>query len=256
MYFTYRSRAVAPALACALVAVLGGSSAAGAGSTGGAAAGSVADAPAADAPAPDIPADRSPSPTATTEPVPAKTPSSVDATRIVNASLTIPSIDIKALRVVPYKGTTDDWPGTRIQDRGIAASPYGPDGGVGPGQIGNYLVTGHRLSAGGPLREVPSLKTGDRVFVTAGGTTYEYKITESRITSFRSASSLADQRAAVPGSPGKQPTKAMITLSTCATPEDNAAGNFWRDDRHNPEHRIDKVGELVATEKASTSAGD
>ncbi|MYV51322.1 sortase [Streptomyces sp. SID3212] len=171
---------------------------------------------------------------------------------MVNATLTIPSIDIKALRVVPYQGTTDDWPGTRIQDRGIAASPYGPHGGVGPGQVGNYLVTGHRLSAGGPLREVPSLKTGDRVFVTAKGIIYEYRITESRITSFRSASSLADQRAAVPGFPGKQPTKAMITLSTCATPEDNAAGNFWRDDRHNPEHRIDKVGELVAEKKAST----
>jgi sortase A len=187
--------------------------------------------------------------------VPATPPPGEQATRIVNASLTIPSIDIKALRIVPYKGTTDDWPGTRIQDRGIAASPYGPDGGVGPGEVGNYLVTGHRLSAGGPLGKVPSLKTGDRVFVTAGGTTYEYKITESRVTSFRSASSLADQRAAVPGSPGKQPTKAMITLSTCATPEDNAAGNFWRDDRHNPEHRIDKIGELVATKKASTSGG-
>ncbi|MET9483307.1 class E sortase [Streptomyces sp. NPDC006638] len=261
MYSTYRSRAVVPALACALAAVLGGSSAVGAGG-----ADSAAGAPAGGPPAsvavrgagtvtgmsdagsattaPSAPSVAAPS-------VPAPSPRA-PSPRIVNATLTIPSIDIKALRVVPYQGTTDDWPGTRIQDRGIAASPYGPDGGVGPGQVGNYLVTGHRLSAGGPLREVPSLKTGDRVFVTAGGVTYEYRITESRITSFRSASSLADQRAAVPGFPGKQPTKAMITLSTCATPEDNAAGNFWRDDRHNPEHRIDKVGELVAEKKAST----
>jgi sortase A len=169
---------------------------------------------------------------------------------VLNATLTIPSIDIRSLRVVPYKGTTDDWPGTRIQDRGIAASPYGAHGGVGPGQVGNYLVTGHRLSAGGPLNRIPSLHAGDPVLVTAGGKIYTYKITETRTTSFRSAHSLAEQRAAVPGFPGKHPTQAMITLSTCATPEDNAAGNFWRDSRHNPEHRIDKVGVLVKTQQA------
>jgi sortase A len=152
--------------------------------------------------------------------------------------------------VVPYEGTTDDWPGTRIQDRGVAASPYGPHGGVGPGEIGNYLVTAHRLSAGGPLRDLPALEVGESVFVTSGGTVHEYRITETRKTSFRSERSLAEQRAAVPGKPGERPTKAMITVSTCATPEDDAAGNFWRDAKGNPEHRIDKVGVLVSSTKA------
>ncbi|MCW2808460.1 MAG: peptidase [Marmoricola sp.] len=36
----------------------------------------------------------------------------------------------------------------------------------------------------------------------------------------------------------------MLTLSTCATPEVHAAGNFWSDERGNPDHRIDKVGVL------------
>ena len=36
----------------------------------------------------------------------------------------------------------------------------------------------------------------------------------------------------------------MITLSTCATAEDHAAGNYWADEFHNPEHRIDKIGVL------------
>jgi sortase A len=39
----------------------------------------------------------------------------------------------------------------------------------------------------------------------------------------------------------------MITLSTCATPEDHARGNYWADAFGNPEHRIDKIGTLVAT---------
>ncbi|WP_432250587.1 class E sortase [Streptomyces sanyensis] len=173
-------------------------------------------------------------------------PSPEDA-RTRTALLSVPAIGLEDLRVVPYEGTTDDWPGTRIQNRGVAASPYGPDGGVGPGQVGNYLVTAHRLSAGGPLRDLPALEAGDLVRVSDGNRVYEYEITETRWTSFRSERSLAEQRAAVPGHPGERPTRAMITLSTCATPEDDAAGNYWRDDRGNPEHRIDKVGVLRAT---------
>ncbi|MEU9860143.1 class E sortase [Streptomyces sp. NPDC047971] len=167
-----------------------------------------------------------------------------------NAEMAIPSIGIQELTVVPYEGTTDDPAGTRIQDRGVAASPYGERGGVGPGEIGNYLVTAHRLSAGGPMRDLPSVGVGDKVQVTFGDTVYEYTITETRTTSFRSAASLAEQRAAVPGEPGEKPTRAMITLSTCATPEDDAAGNFWRDAQGNPEHRIDKIGVLSATRTA------
>jgi len=166
--------------------------------------------------------------------------------RTAAATLTIPSVGIRDLRIVPYEGTTDDWPGTHIQDRSIAASPYGPHGGVGPGEVGNYLVTGHRLSAGGPFREVPSAKVGDKILITTGDVTYTYTITGTRRTDFRSARSLAEQRAAVPGHPGEKPTKAMITVSTCATPEDNAAGNFWRDAKDNPQHRIDKIGVLTS----------
>lgn len=168
----------------------------------------------------------------------------------VTAELSIPSIGVDELDVVPYEGTTDDRAGTVIQDRGVAASPYGERGGVGPGEIGNYLVTAHRLSAGGPLRALPSVDVGDAVHVTAGDTVYTYKIVETRSTSFRSDRSLAEQRAAVPGEPGEKPTRAMITLSTCATPEDDAAGNFWRDVQGNPEHRIDKVGVLTSQRPA------
>jgi sortase A len=51
----------------------------------------------------------------------------------------------------------------------------------------------------------------------------------------------------VPGSPGTSPTRAFLTLSTCATWEDHAAGNYWADELHNPEHRVDKIGVLVWT---------
>lgn len=186
---------------------------------------------------------------ATTAPAvaPAAVPPVPVDVRTQESTLSIPSAGVSGLRVVPYEGTTDDVPGTRIQDRGLAASPYGVRGGVGPGQVGNFLVTAHRLSAGGPLRNLPAVGTGDTVRVTAGGAEYTYEIVATRRTSFRSARSLEEQRAAVPGSPGATPTQAMITISTCATPEDHAEGNFWSDPQGNPEHRVDKIGVLRAT---------
>ncbi|MFB7591329.1 class E sortase [Streptomyces sp. NPDC056169] len=196
----------------------------------------------------------SPDSTATAPPLTASaapaTPPAPSPQEPVTAEMSIPSIGIENLHVTPYEGTTDDREGTRIQDRGVAASPYGERGGVGPGEIGNYLVTAHRLSAGGPLRDLPSVEVGDLVHITAEGTVYTYEIVETRTTSFRSARSLAEQRAAVPGEPDGKPTRAMLTLSTCATPEDDAAGNFWRDAQNNPEHRIDKIGMLVSTRTA------
>jgi sortase A len=152
---------------------------------------------------------------------------------------------VHGLTVVPYRGRTDDGPGTRIQDRGVAASPHGPRGGTGPGGLGNYQVTAHRTSSTKAFARLPALRTGHLVKVRAGRVVYVYEIRRTRSTSFRSERSLAAQRAAVPGRPGAAPTQAFITLSTCATQEDHARGNFWSDRFGNPEHRIDKIGVLV-----------
>ncbi|MDI9883765.1 class E sortase [Streptomyces sp. HNM0645] len=245
----HASRAVPTALAGALVAVLAACSpAAGGARTSDRPAAAPGTSPAATETPRSHPSASAPPATAfapASAPSASGTPEPPGSARTRPATLSIPSIGLVDLRVVPYQGTTDDWPGTRIQDLGVAASPYGERGGAGPGEVGNYLVTAHRLSAGGPLRDLPSLGVGEPVVVASGGKVYEYRITEHRRTSFRSARSLAEQRAAVPGFPGRTATQPMITISTCATPEDNAAGNFWRDDRNNPEHRIDRVGVLT-----------
>ncbi|MEY2233282.1 MULTISPECIES: class E sortase [Streptomyces] len=193
-------------------------------------------------------------PPAVVTPAAAPAPPAAPASAPVESTLSIPAAGITGLRVVPYEGTTDDVPGTRIQDLGVAASPYGKRGGVGPGQVGNFLITAHRLSAGGPLGRLPTVAPGDTVRVTVGEVVYTYEITETRKTSFRSEPSLGEQRAPVPGKPGAAPTQAMITISTCATPEDHAEGNFWSDAQGNPEHRIDKIGVLRKTSGA-TPAG-
>jgi sortase A len=200
-------------------------------------------------------------PSATPTPVPTPAPSAtttapppayqVSDGRPRDAALTIPDLGLRDLRVVSYRGHTDDAPGTAIQNDGRAASPSGPRGGVGPGGIGNYQVTAHRTSSTRAFERLPDLRRGDRVLVRAGGVEYVYRIVATRETSFRSPRSLREQRAAVPGRPGVAPTRAMITLSTCATQEDHAEGNYWADEFDNPEHRIDKIGVLVDTRPAA-----
>ena len=102
------------------------------------------------------------------------------------ARLSIPALDIEDLRVRPHRGTPDDARGTRIQNRGIAASPYGTGGLVGPGGIGNYVITAHRLSSTQAFLDLPDLRNDDEVHVTAGGRRYTYRIVDTRRTSFRS----------------------------------------------------------------------
>ena len=209
------------------------------------------------APAPQAssvrPTSASPSPTPVTSPIEPATRTRQQAPKLLasegkprEARLTIPALHIKNLRVKPYRGSPDDARGTRIQNRGIAASPYGPDGGVGPGGIGNHIITAHRTSSTRAFAALPKLRIGARVHLVTGGYRYTYRIVTTRQTSFRSAKSLAKQSAPVPRRPGARPTKAMITLSTCRTPEDRAEGNYWSDEFGNPEHRIDKIGELIA----------
>jgi sortase A len=186
--------------------------------------------------------DPGPEPEAKPEP-----PFTVSDGRPRDALLSIPRLGLRDLEVIAYRGFTDDAPGTEIQNEGRAASPHGPRGGVGPGGIGNYQVTAHRTSSTRAFEFLPDLRPGARVVVRAGGVEHVYRITATRETSFRSPRSLREQRAAVPGHPGRQPSKAMITLSTCATTEDHAAGSYWADEFDTPEHRIDKIGVLVAT---------
>jgi sortase A len=164
--------------------------------------------------------------------------------------MSIPALGMRDFPVVRYRGSPDDAAGTVLQNAGEMASPRGPRGGVGPGEVGNYIVTGHRLTGAAPLRYSPSLRAGDRIRVRSAGTVYVYEVRRTRWTSFRQPGSLRAQRAPVPGRPNEAASRPMITLSTCATLEDHAVGNYWSDEFDNPEHRIDKIGVLVATRPA------
>lgn len=192
-----------------------------------------------------------PTPSATSSPTPEASAEPEPQAREPRRSfVSIPELGMSDFPVVRYPGSPDDAPGTALQNAGEMASPRGPRGGVGPGEVGNFIVTGHRLSGTAPLRYSPLLRRGDRISVRSGDTVFVYEVRRTRWTSFREPASLRAQRAEVPGRPGETATRAMITLSTCATIEDHAVGNYWSDEFDNPEHRIDKIGVLVATRPA------
>lgn len=103
-----------------------------------------------------------------------------------------------------------------------------------PGAIGNFAVAGHRGKSG-PFVPLPDLKPGAEVIVETRTAIYTYKLTNTPkdLTVDHTATWVLDS---VPGRPKEKPTKALITLITCA--------NFFR----SPERTI-AFGELVDTVK-------
>jgi sortase A len=243
-------RSVVALLAAAVVAVVSGCSGEGTGRSGAASTQAPAERRTTSPPSPTPSTTPSATPSATPTEEPTAEPQPAAAREPRRSFVTIPAIGLRDFPVVRYRGSPDDAPGTALQNAGEMASPRGPRGGAGPGEVGNFIVTGHRLTGTAPLRNSPSLEKGDRILVRSGDTIHVYEVRRTRWTSFRQPASLRAQRAEVPGRPGQSATQPMITLSTCATLEDHANGNYWSDEFDNPEHRIDKIGVLVATRPA------
>jgi sortase A len=80
-----------------------------------------------------------------------------------------------------------------------------------PGQVGNFAVAGHRVTAGNPFWSLPSLKDGDLVYIDTKVNTYTYMVTGKQMV-MPSDTAVLD---AVPGHPGRRPSQRLITLITC-----------------------------------------
>jgi sortase A len=105
-----------------------------------------------------------------------------------------------------------------VQGSGPAQLALGPGHVLGtamPGQVGNFAVAGHRVTAGNPFWSLPSLRPGDMVYVETIAGTYEYRVaSRPNLVAPDDTAALA----AVPWHPGEAPSRAMITLITCSPP--------------------------------------
>jgi sortase A len=86
-----------------------------------------------------------------------------------------------------------------------------------PGEIGNFVIAGHRATHGQPFRDFPELRAGDLVQVELQAATYTYRLrgsgTDIRVP-FTEPWPLWPVPA--PGAETRQPKRAVITLVTCA----------------------------------------
>jgi sortase A len=121
-----------------------------------------------------------------------------------------------ALLRVPQLGRS--WQFAVVQGTGqaqLALAPGHLPGTALPGQVGNFVVAGYRVTAGGPFWRLPSLHPGSMVMVITINASYEYELTGGprRVSADDTAVT-----APVPGHPGEQARLRTITLITCGSP--------------------------------------
>jgi sortase A len=106
------------------------------------------------------------------------------------------------------------WKFTLIQGTALAqldVSPGHVPGTQWPGQLGNFAVAGHRVTAGNPFWSLPSLRDGDRVYIWTRLNDYTYRVIGKRYV-LPTDTAVLDP---VPGHPGQRPARRLITLITC-----------------------------------------
>ncbi|TDC11459.1 class E sortase [Nonomuraea longispora] len=87
-----------------------------------------------------------------------------------------------------------------------------------PGQVGNFVLSGHRTTYAAPFNEIDELEREDEIVVETREARYTYRVTSQDIV----RPDEVDVLAPVPGKPGIRPVRAFITLTTCH-PEYSAA---------------------------------
>ncbi|MCL9761720.1 class E sortase [Frankia sp. AiPa1] len=104
-----------------------------------------------------------------------------------------------------------------------------------PGQIGNFVVSGHRTTYGKPFNRLDELKVGDALVVEVRDRYYTYRVTGSEVVT----PNRLDVTYPVPKRPGVAPTKSLLTLTTCHP-------------KYSASHRLVVYGGLVGvTEKSA-----
>jgi sortase A len=80
-----------------------------------------------------------------------------------------------------------------------------------PGQIGNFVVSGHRTTYSAPFNRLGELDRGDQILIDTRDRQYVYTVTDRKIVK----PSAVEVTAPVPFHPKRRPTERLITLTTC-----------------------------------------
>lgn len=98
-----------------------------------------------------------------------------------------------------------------VAQHDLARGPGHYPGTALPGQVGNFVLSGHRTTHGAPFWGISSLRRGDAVIVVAETGIFTYRVTGQQIVSPTDLAVIAP----VSNHPGQRPTEATITLTSC-----------------------------------------
>jgi sortase A len=123
--------------------------------------------------------------------------------------------DATALLRIPAFGADYEIPVLEGTDLDVLSKGIGHYTGTAQaGEVGNYAVAGHRVTHGQPFSRLLELGKGDQVVVETQRAVYTYVLDEppKSLTVTDTDSWVLDP---VPGRPDAEPSRALITLTTC-----------------------------------------
>ena len=132
----------------------------------------------------------------------------------------VPAYDIKhvplgsGLAVLRIPKFGSDYDKVIVQGVGTEDLKRGPGhypGSAFPGDVGNFVVSGHRTTYGAPFNRIDELRAGDPIVVQTATNWYVYRVTASEIVQ----PTATDVVSPVPHHVGEKATTALMTLTTC-----------------------------------------
>jgi sortase A len=101
-----------------------------------------------------------------------------------------------------------------VEGAGEAQLQEGPGhypGTAMPGEIGNFVISGHRTTYGKPFNELDELRPVDPIVVEVSDRFYVYRLMRSEVVQ----PTALDVTDPVPERPGRPPSSAVMTMTTC-----------------------------------------
>ena len=150
--------------------------------------------------------------------LPGESPSATSVPEPVFVDKPMPGDAIGIIRI-PRLGTNYAY--AIVQGVSVADLKKGPGhypGTAMPGEIGNFVVSGHRTTYLAPFNGLGELTKGDAIVIETRDTWYTYRVTGTETV----LPTAMDVILPVPHQPNTHPTQRLITLTTC-TPKFSAS---------------------------------
>ena len=118
-----------------------------------------------------------------------------------------------AVMYVPRFGA--DWkPHVIVEGVGVPDLKLGPGhipGTAGPGDLGNFVLSGHRTTYGAPFADSDQLQPGDPIVIETRTGWFTYTVDGLSVVK----PTAVEVTYAVPGNPTATPTERLLTMTTC-----------------------------------------